>query len=149
MEPKALGADLSGVLKGALSLPEEDQRRLCEIMVRLTSGVPSTGAEPPSVEPSADGSQVGAAEWLQQIQGHPLWVQVQLLDDALASVEEPDELEVLREAQNRLLSENPPLAVRRAVVRLAVQHPVGMCAGAVGLLLAIAAAARGLFRLVF
>lgn len=144
-----MDADLSGVLKAALALPAEDQRRLCEILDRITSSESSTGAARPVVASATVDSEVGATEWLQQIQGHPLWVQVQLLDEALESVEEPDEIEVLREAQNRLLSENPPLAVRRAVVRLASEHPMGICAGGVGLLLAVAAVARGLFHVVF
>ena len=37
MERDRMDADFAGVLKGALALPEEDKRRLAELMVRVTT----------------------------------------------------------------------------------------------------------------
>ena len=144
-----MDADFAGVLKGALALPEEDKRRLAELMVRVTTpdaAVPAI-APPPDSQP-AEAPQVGAAEWLRSIRGEPAWVQLQLVDAALETADDAAEAQVLRDAQRAMLQENPPLAVRRAVVRLASEHPIGICVGALGLLLALAALGRGLFHLV-
>lgn len=144
-----MDADFTGVLKGALALPEEDKRRLAEIMVRVTT--PDAAAPAIAPAPSSqpvEAPQVGAVEWLRSIRGEPAWVQLQLVDDALETADDAAEAQVLRDAQRAMLQENPPLAVRRAVVRVASEHPIGICVGALGLLLALIALGRGLFRLV-
>lgn len=117
--------------------------------MRVTSTPLAPMELPPAPEPTAEDPEQSAAVWVQQLLGEPLWAQVQLLDDAMAGAEDPGELQVLEEAQAKLLRENPPLAVRRAVVRLAIDHPIGVCAGGVGLLLAVAGLFRGAFRLAF
>lgn len=150
MEGKPMDADFAGVLKGALALPEEDKRRLAELMVRVTA----PGATPvqiaPAPEPRAESApEIGAAEWVLKIRGEPASVQLQLIEDALESTDDVSEVQVLREAHKELLQENPPLAIRRAVERVASEHPIGICVGGVGLLLALVAFARGVFHLVF
>lgn len=145
--------DFAGVLRGALALPEEDKRRLAEIMSRVTGSSLAIGATAPLAAhpPQAvlEEPQVTAAEWVLRIRNEPAWDQLQLLEDALESADDPSELQVLQSAHKTLLQENPPLAVRRAVVRVASQHPVGICVGALGLLLALTALGRGLVRLIF
>lgn len=152
MENEVANVDFAGVLKGALSLPEEDRRRLAELMVRVTranetaTGITLAPSEPSLPEGAREQS---ASEWLQTIRGEPAWVQLQLLEAALESTDDPSELEVLRNAHKQLLQDNPPIAVRRAVVRLASEHPLGICVGAAGLLLAVVAFASRLFHLAF
>lgn len=151
MQNEVMNVDFAGVLRGALALPEEDRRRLAELMVRLTSPE-STGAiavAPPTHAAADDAQEVTATEWLKKIGGEPAWVQLQLVEAALDSAEDPSEQQVLRDAHAQLLQDNPPIAVRRAVVRLASEHPLGICVGAVGLLLAVAALAGRLFHLAF
>jgi hypothetical protein len=150
MEGERMDADFAGVLKGALALSEEDKRRLAELMVRVTAPEAARTAIAPAPEPRADDApEIGAAEWLRKIRTEPAWVQLQLIEDALESTDEASELQVLRDAQKALLQENPPLAIRRAVERVASEHPVGICIGGLGLLLALIALLRGLFHLVF
>lgn len=150
MEKDRMDADFAGVLKGALALPEEDKRRLTELMVRVTTPDAAGAAITPAPSPRADDATLlGAAGWLHKIRGEAAWVKLQLLEDALESTDDSSELQVLREAHKALLQDNPPLAIRRAVVRVASDHPVGICVGGLGLLLALVALARGLFHLVF
>lgn len=149
MEGDRMNGDFAGVLKSALALPEEDKRRLAELMNRVTATDAMRVQIAPAPETGAETTpEIGAAEWVLAIRGESASVQVQLIEDALASTEDPSELQVLRGAQKVLLQENPPLAIRRAVERVAAEHPVGICVGGAGLLLALIAVARGLFRLV-
>lgn len=145
-----MDADFAGVLKGALALPEDDRRRLAELMVRVTAPEAPPAQIVPAPDPRAESPpEAGAAEWVLKIRTEPASVQLQLIEDALESTDDASELQVLREAHRALLQENLPLAVRRAVERVASEHPVGICVGALGLLLAVVALARGVFRLVF
>lgn len=153
MENEQMELDFAGVLRGALALPEEDKRRLAEVMSRVTDSSPAVGTtvalagHPPQAV--LEEPHVTAAEWVRKIRDEPAWDQLQLLEDAIERADDPSELQVLQTAHKTLLQENPPLAVRRAVVRLASQHPVGICVGASGLLLALTALGRGLVRLAF
>lgn len=153
MEKEQMELDFAGVLRGALALPEEDKRRLAEVMSRVTDSSLAIGSTAPLAgQPShaeLEEPQTTAAEWVLKIRGEPAWTQLQLLEEAIESADDPSELQVLQSAHKTLLQENPPLAVRRAVVRVASQHPVGFCVGALGLLLALTALGRGLVRLAF
>lgn len=146
-----MNGDFAGILKGALALPEQDKRRLAELMARLTSldrASDSVAVQPREQETEA-APLPNAAEWLQTIRSEPAWVQLQLLEDAINGADDPSELQLLRAAHKMLLQENPPVAVRRAVVRVAEEHPIGICVGAVGLLFALFALGRGVLHLAF
>lgn len=150
MEKEVMDGDFAGILKDALALTEEDKRRLAELMVRVTApdraGAVAVQAREQQPE---DTPQVGAAEWLQKIRGEPAGMQLQLLEDAIEVADDLSELQLLRAAHKALLHDNPPLAVRRAVARVAAEHPVAICVGTVGLLLAMFALGRGAFHLAF
>lgn len=150
MEKESMDADFAGILKGALALPEEDKRRLAELMIRVTAPDRATEEVVQEREQRPEGAPlVSAADWLQKIRGETAWVQLQLLDDAIDVADDPSELQLLRAAHKALLHDNPPVAVRRAVERVAGEHPFGICVGAVGLLLALFALGRGVFHLAF
>lgn len=146
-----MDGDFGGILKAALALPEQDKRRLAELMARLTA--PDQATDSVAAQRRERASEVApppnAAEWLQTIRSEPVWVQLQLLEDAINDADDPSELQLLRAAHKMLLQENPPVAVRRAVVRVAEAHPTGICVGAVGLLFALFALGRGVFHLAF
>lgn len=61
----------------------------------------------------------------------------------------PEDEDVLRAARAALLAEHPQIAARNTVTNLVVQQPLAFAAGGVGLVLAVIAVGRGLFRLVF
>lgn len=152
MEQGDMKSDFPHVLSGALSLSADDQQQLCAVLVRVTSrgAAPVVQQEEASLARAEEMSEeLGAAEWLKLIEADPPWTKVQLLDDALGRVDDADEQEVLTTALNSLLREHPPLAVRRAVSRVAVEHPIGICVGATGLLLGLFAIGRGVLRLLF
>jgi hypothetical protein len=148
--PEARFAD---VLRGALALAADDQARLCSVLQRITAlPAPPSSAIPPAaaLTPEEVAHEEQTLEtWLQQIRCEPVWTQLLLLDDALAGVDSEEEASAIRAARTRLLQANPPIAVRRAVVDLASQHPMGVCVGAVGLAVAIIGLGRVLLRILF
>lgn len=152
-ESNSMSNDLSGVLRRVLELGHEDQKRLRAILSSLAgapadavTNAPASSTEPHPAEEPAAGT---ASQWLDQIRAEAPWSQVRLLDEALHAEDGETDLQLLRDARARLLQENPPLAVRLAVVRLATERPLAVCTGGVGLLLAVIALGRGVFRLVF
>jgi hypothetical protein len=152
MEPPP-EAQLADVLKGALALSADDQAQLCSVLLRITA-LPASPLDvvPPSAEHATDQAaheQQAVENWLQQVQREPVWTQLLLLDDALAGIDSEEEASALRAARTQLLQANPPIAVRRAVVDLASQHPIGVCVGAVGLAVALFGLGRVLLRLLF
>jgi hypothetical protein len=152
MEPPPQ-AQFADVLRGALTLPPDDQAQLCSVLQRITA-LPASPLDvvPPFAELAADKvahHEQTLENWLQQIQCEPVWTQLLLLDDALANVDSEEETSALRAARTQLLHANPPIAVRRAVVDLASQHPTGVCLGSVGLAVALFALGRVLLRILF
>jgi hypothetical protein len=150
MEPPPQ-AQFADVLRGALTLLPDDQERLCSVLQRITAlPVAAFPAHPPAHAPDQVAQEAQTLEdWLQQIQCEPVWTQLLLLDDALANVDSEEEASALRAARTRLLQANPPIAVRRAVVDLASQHPIGVCVGAAGLAVALVGLGRVLLRILF
>jgi hypothetical protein len=152
MEADSARTDFANVLRGALALDDGDKRRLLELMVRVTALDPPNdeGALTPPAD--TDGGELdrqeAVAEWLQKIRTEPAWTQLVLLEDAIAAGD-PDEAQPLQAAHRQLLLDNPPLAVRRAVVRIASDQPIGVVVGLVGLVLALFTIGRGLFHLAF
>jgi hypothetical protein len=147
MEHHEREVEFSSVLSDALSLSTDDQRQLCAVLVRVIGEHAASAAIAPTGE--IDPSEPDAAEWLQQIKAESPWTRVSLLDTALGQAEDAAEREVLTDALNALLKANPPLVIRRAVVQVAADHPLGICAGATGLALAILAIGKGVIRLLF
>jgi hypothetical protein len=152
MEPPP-EAQFADVLRGALALPPGDQAQLCSVLQRITA-LPAAPLEVviPSAEHAPDqvAHEVQALEnWLQQIQRESAWIQLLLLDDALVGVDSEEEASPLRAARTRLLQANPPIAVRRAVVDLARQHPLAVCVGAAGLAVALFGVGRVLLHILF
>lgn len=138
---------VDAVLKLALDLPKGEQRRLHSILGML--------ADPGAATESGvdDGTSVNEVEsveaWLGGIRAEKPWVQLQLIDDALAKVEKGPAHELIKAARRELVDAHPPVAVRRAVALMVERQPVAAALGAVGLLVAVGALGRGLFRLLF
>jgi hypothetical protein len=138
---------VDAVLKLALDLPKGEQRRLHSILGMLAD----TGT---ATEPGADdGTSVNEVEsvetWLGGIRAEKPWVQLQLVDDALAKVETGPAHELIKAARRELVEGHPPVAVRRAVAQMVERQPMAASLGAVGLLVAVGELGRGLFRLMF
>jgi hypothetical protein len=140
--------DFGAVLKDALSLPADDRRRLTEVMQRVAPAGPQV---PGSVEtvPVAPQPEADLQGWLDRIEAETAWTRLQLLEDALDRAETDEEVAALAQARRALLDANPPVAMRRAVVELATNHPTGIVFGALGIVIAIATLGRGAWRLVF
>lgn len=141
-------SDFAAVLKDALSLPAEDRRRLTEVMQRVAHAGPQI---PGSVEtvPAAPEPEADLQGWLESIEAETPWTRLQLLEDALERAETDEEVAALTQARRALLDGNLPVAMRRAVVELATNHPTGIVFGALGIVIAIATLGRGALRLVF
>lgn len=153
MEDDGRESELAGVLQRVLALHPDDQRRLRDILLSLASapaaGQPRAEVDAKDDDAAAASAEVHVAEWLHQVRSEAPWSQLRLLDDAIERVGDEEEARSLREARSRLLQENPPIAVRSAIVRLATERPLAVSAGSVGLILALFALGRGLFHLVF
>lgn len=153
MEDDGRGSELADVLQRVLALHPDDQRRLRDILVSLAGA--QAGAQPPVESVTtydsggAEGAEAHVAQWLDQVRREDPWSQLYLLDEAIERAEDEEEARSLREARSRLLQENPPIAVRSAIVRLATERPMAVGAGSVGLILALFALGRGLFHLMF
>lgn len=155
MQPASSPPEFAQTLRDVLALPPEDQARLQAVLERVTGSL-SRSSAPPSVAmslapaPMADAEQqVDVAEWLQQVRALPAWTQLQLLDEALESADDPQEFALLEGARSQLLHLHPPLAVRRAVVALATRQPIATCVGSVGLVVGVIGIGRVLARVVF
>lgn len=133
----------------ALRLPLQDQRRLADLLRRVVGpeeAHPDQAA--PVDEPSIAGEDFD--RWLASLGDLPAWQQLLLIDDAADKLVpgNPSQQKV-DAARARLLNEQPAVTVRLAVQRMAAEHPWKVCAGIGGMLFAVAALARGLFRLMF
>ena len=155
MQPAAAPPEFAQTLRDVLALPPEDQARLQAVLERVTGSVaarPAPASVPMPMAPApavAAEQQVDVAEWLQQVRALPAWTQLQLLDEALESTEDPQEFAPLEAARRQLLHAHPPLAVRRAVVALASRQPIATCVGSVGLVVGVIGIGRVLARIVF
>ncbi|MBC5767632.1 hypothetical protein [Ramlibacter albus] len=136
---------LGAVLDQALLLPAHEQRQLAEAMVALTGGALAHKGGPEL----ADAAGLDVHAWLQSIRSSSPWAQLQDIDASLEDVLAPEDEDVLRAARAALLAEHPQIAARNIVTNLVVQQPLAFAAGGVGLVLAVIAVGRGLFRLVF
>lgn len=137
------------VLTEVLALSRQDQQQVYAVLARVIGEAPAD--QPAHVEVAAVPEQPerASSDWLMLIDHEPPWSKVQLIDDALEREDEADQRQVLSNALSSLLSEHPQLAVRRAVTRVALEHPIGICAGGIGLLLGVVAIAQSLFRVLF
>lgn len=149
--PEPPPPDLASVLKDALSLSLDDRRRLSVVMQSVAPAGAQVVAD--SMAPAADATQPEPLPdlqgWLDMIAVETPWARLQLLEDAIEHAETQEEVAALTQARRALLDTNPPVAMRKAVVEMATNHPTGIVFGALGLLLAIATLGRGAFRLVF
>lgn len=131
-----------------MNLPAEDQRHLAAILQRLHGTqddlVPG-GAVPTVIETDGAGA---LQEWISSLAGLSPYQRLAALDEALQDANDA-ERQVLGAARREILAEHPALAVRLAVERLVTERPLASLLGLAGIVLALTAAARGVFRLLF
>lgn len=138
--------NLAGALQQLLGLPPAERQQMLEVL-RLAGGA-ATAADPVT-DISPEDARTAVTDWLKSIEDLVAWERLQLLEAALADVESEAETGALSDARKALLDAHPPLAVRRAVVELVTLHPVATGVGALGLLLALLALGRNVFRAMF
>lgn len=140
--------ELGEILRQALALPSADQKRLALVMSRVC-GVAEVRQEPePAPEPARTSADVNA--WLLQITNESPLVRLQLIEDVLLDEDEEGEAAAaLLEARRRLLDENPALAIRLSVTRVASEHPLGTLLGVGGLIMALVGVGQAAYRLFF
>jgi hypothetical protein len=136
---------LGAVLDQAMLLPAHEQRQLADAMVALT-GAALALPEGPEL---SDAAGLDVHAWLQSIRGSSPWAQLQDIDASLEDDLTAEDEAALRAARAALLAEHPQIAARNTVRNLVVQQPLACAAGGAGLVLAVIAVGRGLFRLVF
>jgi hypothetical protein len=136
---------LGAVLDMAMSLPTQEQRQLAEAISAIAGG-PVARAEA-AVLSDAMGPDVH--EWLQSIRDNTPWSQLQLLDASLADALPAEDAEILRAARAELLAAHPQISARNVVRNLVVHQPIAFVVGGVGLVFAVLAVGRTVFRLVF
>jgi len=141
---------LGAVVTQALRLDAQDQRRLADLMNRMTGASGSAPQEHPPGTSGTDSEPVSVQEWVQSLGDLVPWQRLQLIEDALQKTEAgtTENLE-LEKSRRALLDENPTLNLRMAVQRAAADHPGWVLVGLCGLLLAAGTLGHRLFRLVF
>ena len=144
--------EFAQTLRDVLALPADDQVRLHAVLERVTGAIHSPSALQMVAAPLPAGDpapQEDVTQWLVQVRELPVWTQLQLLDEALASAVAPEEMALLESARSQILRAHPPLAVRRAVVALATRQPIATSVGSVGLVVGVFGIGRLLARLMF
>ncbi|MDB5858873.1 MAG: hypothetical protein JWQ76_2562 [Ramlibacter sp.] len=146
----------ASVLRQVLMLPAADQRRLAALLARLTvaQSTPEGSAEDAvtdaAIEPAQPGqAAAGIAAWLQTIEAQAAWTRLQLIEEALEDAASGEERAALHAAMAGLLEAQPALSVRKTIVALASERPVGVLLGLAGLVLALLALLRAVGHALF
>lgn len=138
------------VLTQALRLDTQDQRRLADLMNRMTGSSGPAQQEHLGGAGGSEAEAVSVQQWVQSLSDLVPWQRLQLIDDAMQKTEAGTTEGVeLEKARRELLDENPTLNLRMAVQRAATEHPGWVVLGMCGLLLAVVTLGHRVFRLVF
>jgi len=147
------------ILQQVLALSVEDRRRIQGVLNALESAQapPASTAREPLPSASFDEATNNAArteeqeltEWLEVGSADAPYVQLVRIDTALAQCETEQGVEFLQAYRRRLLEDNPAVAVRASVVKLAAERPLLLVGGVIGLIVGILAIGQGIFRSLF
>jgi hypothetical protein len=147
------------VLQQVLALSVEDRRRIQGVLNALDSSQASPGSTVREHLPVASIDEATnyanrteeqeLTEWLQTGSADAPYVQLVRIDTALAQCETEQGVQVLQAYRRRLLEDNPAVAIRASVVKLAAERPLLLVGGAIGLIVGIVAIAQGIFRSMF
>ena len=147
------------VLQQVIALSLEDRRRIQGVLHAMDGAQASQGSTEREALPASSfdeatnratrTEELELTTWLQTGSADTPYVQLVRIDTALAQCETDQGIEALLAYRRRLLEDNPAVAIRASVVKLAAERPLLLVGGVIGSIVGIVAIGQGIFRSLF
>lgn len=156
-EFKSISTSSTAVLRDILALDQKEQAKLYQVL-RAILGQPAGDAPATKVEQIKDEQVEDPAEiqaevqlWLDELMESNLsnYQRVAILEEKYSAANSELVNGMLDKALRDILDQHPPIAIRRAVVKLATENIVLCAIGGLGLLLAIGSGLASVVRKIF